>query len=121
MWIEDDKFLNDLIARKLSGQGCTLFHASAGEEAFGILEKEVPDLILLDIRLSGIDGFEILKRLKDNPKTKQIPVIILSNFGQKEDREKGKALGAARFLIKATVTLDEVIAEIQKVLNGLQK
>ncbi len=117
MWVEDDKFLSEIIARKLSMQGCVLFHATEGTEALKILEKEELDLILLDILLSGIDGFEILKRIKSGEKTKHIPVILLSNLGQKEDIEKGKMLGAARFLIKAMMTLDEIVEEIKTVLK----
>ncbi len=116
MWVEDDKFLSDIIARKLGTLGCKLLHATDGEEALKTAEKELPDVILLDILLSGIDGFEILKRLKENPKTRAIPVIMLSNLGQKEDVEKGKKLGAVRFLVKAMVTLDEIVAEIKVVL-----
>lgn len=117
MWVEDDKFLSDIIARKLSAQGSALAHASDGETALRLLETESPDVVLLDILLSGIDGYEILKRMKANEKTKRIPVILLSNLGQKSDVEKGKALGAARFLIKATVTLDEIVEEIKTVLK----
>lgn len=117
MWVEDDKFLSDIIARKLSAQGCLLSHASDGNEAIALLEKEQPDLILLDILLSGLDGYEILKRIKSGEATKRIPVILLSNLGQKEDIEKGKKLGASRFLIKATVTLDEIVEEIKAVLK----
>lgn len=117
MWVEDDKFLSDIIARKLSMQGCILVHATEGEEALRVLEKELPDLILLDILLSGIDGFEILRRIKANDKTRHIPVILLSNLGQKEDVDKGTKAGAARFLIKATVTLDEIVEEIKTVLK----
>ena len=117
MWIEDDKFLNDIISRKLSGGGSVLMHAESGEEAFVKIEEDAPDIILLDILLPGIDGFEILKRLKANPKSLNIPVIILSNLGQKADVERGKELGANKFLIKATVTLDEIISEIAQVLS----
>ncbi|KKU97150.1 MAG: Response regulator receiver, CheY-like protein [Parcubacteria group bacterium GW2011_GWC2_48_17] len=117
MWVEDDKFLSEIIARKLVQHGCVLFHAAEGVEAFRIFGKEKPDLILLDILLSGMDGFEILKRIKEDEKTKHIPVILLSNLGQKEDIEKGKSLGAARFLVKAMVTLDEIIEEINAVLK----
>ena len=116
MWVEDDKFLSDIIARKLSAQECALFHAANGEEALAHLEKEVPDLVLLDILLPGMDGFEILRRIKTSPVTKAVPVILLSNLGQQTDIDKGKELGAARFLIKATVTLDEIIEEIRKVI-----
>ena len=121
MWVEDDKFLSDIIARKLSTEGCGLVHATEGEQALKLLEKEKPDLILLDILLSGLDGFEILKRIKDNAETKNTPVILLSNLGQKSDIDKGKTLGAARFLIKATVTLDEIVEEIKTVLKENSK
>jgi len=117
MWVEDDKFLSDIIARKLSVQGCALAHATDGEEALRLLEKESPDLILLDILLPGMDGYELLKRVREGARTKRTPVILLSNLGQKEDIEKGKSLGAARFLIKAMVTLDEIVEEIKAVLK----
>lgn len=117
MWVEDDKFLSDIISRKLSQEKCTLIHATDGEEVVGVAEKELPDIILLDILLPGIDGFEILSRLKANDKTKKIPVILLSNLGQQADIEKGKTLGSERFLIKATVTLDEIVAEVKSVLS----
>lgn len=121
MWIEDDKFLNDIIARKLSSTKCQFIHASDGEEAMQKIAKEKPDVILLDIILVGMDGFEILKRIKADPEIKNIPVILLSNLSQSADIEKGKALGAARFLVKATVTLDEIIDDIKAVIFDNQK
>lgn len=118
MWVEDDKFLSDIIARKLAGEKCKLVHTVEGEEALRIVEAENPDIIMLDILLPGIDGFEILTRLKQNPKVKNIPVILLSNLGQQSDIDRGKSLGAERFLIKATVTLDEIVDEIKDVIFG---
>lgn len=120
LWVEDDTFLSDLVSRKLSAQGCTLSHATDGEEALAFAETENPDIILLDILLPGVDGYEVLKRLKENPKTKSVPVILLSNLGQRDEVEKGKTLGAARFLIKATVTLDEIVGEIKTVLGKMK-
>ncbi len=117
MWVEDDTFLSEIIARKLSGQNCTLIHTTDGDDALRRLAEEIPDIILLDIILPGMNGFEILTRIKENEKTKNIPVILLSNLGQKKDIAKGKLLGAARFLVKATVTLDEIITEIATVLK----
>ncbi|OGI63437.1 hypothetical protein A2818_00735 [Candidatus Nomurabacteria bacterium RIFCSPHIGHO2_01_FULL_40_12] len=116
MWVEDDQFLNDIIARKLSVTKCLFFHASEGEEALKIIDKELPDIIMLDIILSGLDGFEILSKIKNNPKTKHIPVILLSNLGQASDIEKGKNLGAARFMVKATVTPNDIVDQIKEVL-----
>ncbi|MSU44719.1 response regulator [Candidatus Nomurabacteria bacterium] len=116
VWVEDDQFLNDIIGRKLSTTKCIFFHASEGEEALKIINKEMPDIIMLDIILSGMDGFEILRRIKDDSKTAHIPVIILSNLGQASDIERGKNLGAVRFLVKATLTPAEIIDQIKEVL-----
>lgn len=116
VWVEDDKFLNDIISRKFSSTKCVIFNATEGEEALKIIEREIPDIVMLDIMLSGMDGFEILQRIKSNPKTKHVPVVLLSNLGQAIDIEKGKNLGAVRFLIKATVTPNEIIDQINEVL-----
>lgn len=116
MWVEDDAFLSDVIAKKLSSEKAILFHTANGEEAFPMAEKEMPDIILLDILLPGMDGFEILRQLKKSEKTRSIPVILFSNLGQREDIDKGKDLGAVKFLVKATVTLDEIVGEIKNTL-----
>jgi CheY-like chemotaxis protein len=117
VWVEDDQFLNDIITRKLKATKCILFHASEGQEALQVIVREIPDVIMLDVILSGVDGFEILEKIKSDPKTKHIPVILLSNLGQASDIEKGKNLGADKFLVKATVTLDEIIDQIKEVVS----
>lgn len=121
MWVEDDSFLSEIIARKLSSEKCTLVHTKDAEGALSLVETEMPDVILLDILLPGMNGFELLEKLKSNPKLKNIPIILLSNLGQKSDIEKGKSLGADRFLIKAMLTLDEIIEQIQEVLEKTKK
>lgn len=121
IWVEDDQFLNDIISRKLSATKCIFFNATEGEEALRIISKEIPDVIMLDIVLSGMDGFEILRKIKNDPKIKHIPVMLLSNLGQQSDIEKGKTLGAARFLVKASVTPSEIIDQIKEVLAGSVK
>lgn len=121
VWVEDDQFLNDIIARKFAATKCNFFHASEGEEALRIIGKEMPDIVMLDIILSGMDGFEILRRIKNDPKTKRIPVILLSNLGQASDIEKGKGLGAVRFLIKATITPNEIVDQIKEVVSETKK
>ncbi len=118
MWVEDDIFLSDIISRKLSNENAILVHATNGSEAISIVEKEKPDVILLDILLPGKSGFEILAELKAKDSTKNIPVILLSNLGQKSDIDKGEKLGAIKFLVKATVTLDEIVDEVKKVLQS---
>ena len=111
VWVEDDKFINDIIARKLSMTKCAFFCSSEGEEALRIINKEMPDIVMLDIVLSGMDGFEILRRIKSDPKIKHIPVILLSNLGQPSDIEKGKNL----------VGPFEMPKEMDKFLDSLRK
>ena len=76
-----------------------------------------PNLVLLDLILPGIDGFEILKRIKNDKTTAQIPVIVLSNLGQKEDMERVVSLGAEDFMVKAHFTPGEIIAKIKSILK----
>lgn len=118
MWIEDDLLLSDMISRKCSINKCELLHAIDSVQAFDILSKETPDIIILDILLPGKNGFEILEELKKNESTKNIPVIILSNFGQREEIEKGLTLGAEKYLVKATLTLDEIMTQVSEVLQN---
>ena len=118
VWVEDDKFLSDLIAKKVSGSDEYKFiFFRTGEEALEYLDKSIPDIIVLDILLPGMDGFEILRRIKDNKNLKEVPVILFSNFGQDSDRKRGEELGAAKFLVKATMNLDEVIDAIKEIVR----
>ncbi|MCX6716410.1 MAG: response regulator [Candidatus Taylorbacteria bacterium] len=117
MWVEDDRFLSDLISRKLFLLGCNVDYAETGEEAMLMVEKSMPDIILLDILLPGMTGIEVLEKIKANPKVKNIPVIMLSNFSQENDIKHCFALGAEKYLVKATVTLDEIVEEIRIILQ----
>lgn len=116
MWVEDDQFLSDLISRKLSTQGCKLLYARTGEDGIKLLETEKPNIVILDLLLPGMSGFEVLQTIKANPKTKAIPVIILSNYSQNNEIEKAKDLGAERFLVKASIVLDDLVRELNAVL-----
>ncbi len=116
MWVEDDQFLSDLISRKLNNQGCRLMFARTGEDALKILEKETPDIIILDILLPGISGFDVMEKIKADPRTNKIPVIFLSNFSQNNEIDRATKLGASRFLIKASIVLDDLVRELQAVL-----
>ena len=115
--IEDDKFLRELIARKISEQGYEVFEAEDGSAGFKKIKEIKPDLILLDLILPTVDGFEVLAQLKKEVTLSSIPVIILSNLGQKEDVEKGLKLGAAGYLIKAHFNPDEIIERVKDVLE----
>jgi len=115
--VEDDKFLRELIAKKLSEGGFIVEEASDGEEGIRKIKEGRPDLILLDLILPSIDGFEVLEKIKEDLETKPIPVIVLSNLGQKEDIERGLKLGAFDYLVKAHFTPGEVIEKVRNALR----
>ncbi len=115
--VDDDAFLAGIYATKLDLEGFQVVSAHDGEEGIKLAQKELPDLILLDVLMPKLDGFEALKRLKADPSTKNIPVIMLTNLGQKEDIEKGIEDGAVDYLIKAHFVPAEAVAKIKKVLK----
>ncbi len=116
MWVEDDEFLSEIIRKKLSTEGCKLMRAARGEEAIDLVKSSTPDLILLDIILPGMNGLQVLKALKADPQTQNIPVIMLSNLDQPSDRNMASQQGALDFFVKATVSLDDVVSKIRGVL-----
>ena len=115
--IEDDKFLRELIGQKLLKEGYDIVEAVDGEKGIKTIKGEKPDLGLLDLILPGMDGFEVLTKMKEDAGVAQIPVIILSNLGQKDDIEKGLKMGAVDYLIKAHFTPGEIIDKIKVVLK----
>lgn len=115
--IEDDKFLRELIVQKLIKENYQVSEAVDGEQGIKKIKEEKPDLVLLDLILPGIDGFEVLSKMREDSNVSSIPVIILSNLGQKEDVERGLKLGAIDYLIKAHFTPGEIIEKIKNVLK----
>ncbi|MDD5696774.1 MAG: response regulator [Candidatus Pacebacteria bacterium] len=115
--IEDDKFLRELLGKKLAQVGYTAILAINGEEGLEKVKKDKPDIVLLDLILPGINGFEFLEKRKSDPAINSVPVIILSNLGQREDIEKGLKLGAKDFLVKAHFTPQEIVNKLQMVLG----
>jgi len=115
--IEDDKFLRELISQKLMKEGYDIVEAIDGEKGIEAIKSEKPDLVLLDLILPEVDGFGVLAKVKEDPTLAQIPIIILSNLGQKDDIEKGLKLGAIDYLIKAHFTPNEIVEKIKTVLK----
>src|SRR5688572_11953183 len=108
-FVEDDLFFANMISDKVLREGGTLIHAPNGEDAVEMVPKHIPDIMLLDLLLPGkIDGFKVLEIVKDNPKLKHIPVVIVSNLSQPEDIDRGMRLGALHYLVKANVTPSEI-------------
>jgi len=118
MLVEDDEFLSDIYKKKFDMEGFKVTHADNGEKGLEEIKKKKPDIILLDILMPKMDGFEVLENLKkEDSKVKDIPVILLTNLGQKDDVEKGKEKGAADYLIKAHFKPSEVVDKIKEVLG----
>lgn len=115
--IEDDLFLRRLCQKKLEKEGFEVVLAEDGKEGIEQAKKNIPDLILLDIILPNTDGFEVLKILKEETSTKLIPIILLSNLGQKEDIDRGLSLGATDYLIKAHFSPQEIVDKVKETLK----
>jgi len=114
--VEDDPFLIDIYSTKLKDSGFSVEVASDGEQAFEKVKAKKPDLVLLDIVLPKISGWEILRKIKSEADLKNLKIIILSNLGQKEEVEKGMDLGVLKYLIKAHYTPSQVVEEIKKII-----
>ena len=115
--IEDDVFLRRIISRKLLKEGYSVIEAIDGEKGLKTVKEEKPDLVLLDLVLPEMDGFEVLGKIKKDPVVSEIPVIVLSNLGEKNDIERGLKAGAADYLVKAHFTPGEIINRIEAVLK----
>lgn len=115
--VEDDKFMRNLLINKLQKEGFQTEGLGSGEEALELMKTKTPNLILLDLILPNMDGFEVIQYLKSDPRLSNIPVLILSNLGEKKDVEKAEEIGVAGFLIKANFTPSEIIKKIHDLLN----
>lgn len=115
--IEDEEVLRDLYKREFQSVGYVLDGFANGEDGLVGVKQNKYDIILLDLMLPGVDGLEILKQIKQDDKTKNIPVIILTNLGQDEVIKQGFNLGADGYLIKSSNSLKEVLEEVQNIVE----
>lgn len=115
--VEDEKMLAEMYATKFSMEGFDAFKAFDGEAGLTMAKEVKPDIILLDIIMPKLDGFAVLKQLRDEADTKTTPVILLTNLGQDEDMKKGKELGATDYFVKANHTPAEVVNKVRAVLK----
>lgn len=116
--IEDDNFLQGLEAKKLEKEGYHVLTASNANEAFKTMDSGAEiDLILLDLLLPEVDGFTILKKIRDDNKLSETPVIIFSNLSEEKDIEKATQLGISEFMVKSNFTLDELAEKIKLLIE----
>ena len=115
--IEDDPFLGSILYFRLQSNQAKATLVAEGDKALAEVINNVPDVVLLDIQLPVMDGFQILDAMRENKKTKNVPVIIISNFNQVKDKDHAKELGAD-FLVKALVTPEDIIKHVKEVLDA---
>lgn len=115
--VEDDSFLSNIYKTKFEMEGFEVITAMDGEAGLTFAKTKNPDVILLDILLPKMDGFTVLKEIKADEKLKNIPVILLTNLGQKDDVSKGLEMGAVDYLIKAHFKPSETVAKVRKVIG----
>ena len=114
---EDDRFLRRAAEARLRRHGLEVLTAADGEEALRVARTEPLDLVLLDVVMPKLEGFEVLKALKQDDATARIPVIVLSNLGQERDVAQAKALGALAFLVKAHLSLQDLVDRVDAALG----
>ncbi len=115
--IEDDPMILDMYVHKFQQEGFEVVSHDRGDGVLEIAEKEQPDLILLDIILPGLDGFSVLQSLKENAKTKDLGVVMLTNLGQDEDKAKGQQMGSLGYIVKSSKTPAEVAKQVREFIS----
>lgn len=114
--VEDDNNLREIYGARLEAEGYDIVTAGDGEEALATAVRERPDLIISDVMMPKISGFDMLDILRSTPETKDVKVIVMTALSQDEDRRRGEQLGADRYVVKSQVTLDDVVAMVREIL-----
>ena len=114
--IEDDVFLVKAYQIKFQKAGAEVWAVTDGKDALKYLEKDPPNVVLLDLLLPGISGFEVLAEIRRNEKWKNVPVLVLSNLSQTQDVERTKALGIEGYLVKANTKINDIVEKVKKYL-----
>ena len=115
--IEDDPFLYKVLQQRFQDEGIEVAVATDGETALVEAARVAPTLILLDLILPKMNGFEALEKMRSSSVNKRTPVIVLSNLGQEEDIKRAKSLGADGYLVKANISIQEIVAKIREMLD----
>jgi len=116
--VEDDRFLRRAAEAALRQAGFDVVMAADGEEALSVARADAPDLILLDVIMPKLQGFEVLAALKQDPATASVPVLMLSNLGQEQDVKRAMDGGAIGYLVKANLSLQALVKRLQEALAG---
>lgn len=115
--IEDETMLQEALVENLKAEGFLVRGCSSAVEAFETINEDIPDLVLTDLVMQDIDGYEVLITLKKSRRLKGVPVVVLSNLGEVENIEKAKSLGAADYIVKAENSLDDITNKVKKMFG----
>ncbi|MFA6295100.1 MAG: response regulator [Candidatus Paceibacterota bacterium] len=113
LWIEDDPLIGKILGRQFTFSNFDLFHAKTGDEAMAYLQSNKPDVIVVDLLLPGMSGFDVLQKIKGNAVLRDIPRMVLSNLSKASDMERARVLGARKFLVKSATSLDQIVMEVK--------
>ena len=116
--VEDEEFLSSMYKIKFTQEGYETLVAQDGEDGIKLAKSEMPDLVLLDLALPKIDGYEVLQQLRADEKMKNTKIYILSNLGQNQEINKSFDLGADGYFIKANLTPSQLVENIEKIFGG---
>lgn len=114
--VEDEPMLSNLLRQRLEKEGFLVVTAHDGVEAVSLLKQEKPALILLDIILPKMSGFEVMEAMKSDPTIQAAPVVVVSNLGQESDVERGQSLGAVGYFVKAQMSVEDLVSKIKEFL-----
>lgn len=118
--VEDDQSLREIYSIRLTAEGYEIVTAGDGEEALAVAVKERPDLVLSDVMMPKISGFDMLDILRSTPETKDIKVIMMTALSSEDQRQRGENLGADRYLVKSQVGIEDVVNTVHEVMGDLK-
>ena len=115
--VEDYQFLSLLLKNRFEKDGITVTVAGDGETALARMRESKPDVVLLDLILPGVSGFEVLEKMRADIELASIPTLIISNLGQTEDIARGKELGAVEYFVKARTSIDDLVFKAKELAH----
>ena len=116
--VEDDRFLSLVLKGRLEKEGYTVIPAYDGEDGLNVIKRELPALVVLDLVMPKMSGFELLEKLAIDPQISRIPVVVASNLGQESDIQKAKSLGVRDYYVKVQTSVDELVEIFKKIMNN---
>lgn len=117
--VDDDPMISDVYQRKFQDQGFEVLSAVSGDQVLEIVKKQKVDVILLDLLIPKVDGFEVIKNLRNGKYNPNVKIVVSSNLSRKEDHDKALAFGANGFIIKANFTPSQVAEKVNKILDNI--